>query len=229
MATLTADTVSNILQIVSDWRGEPSTNTDAPRIRAVSRAERDVAGRRFFEFHLLKDQTITSGGTDTETIGTTTFPMRMKGLQEVFVGDTTDENNRYEILDFDEFKRRVNLNSNAKVVYPYYDQTNDLWKLKINPTPASGVTITYSYYYMPPKRTLTTENVISPDTNLIAHLALAEIYHNEDELQKEQLERAEAENLFEELMGIQNAPAEGQTYRMGAVENIRGSKGIGNY
>jgi len=89
MATNTQGTVLNVLQIISDLRGESSVNSNSDRIRAVSRANRDFALRRFWRTHYLKDQTISSSGTGDETIGSTLYPMRMKGLSEVFIGGTT--------------------------------------------------------------------------------------------------------------------------------------------
>jgi hypothetical protein len=103
MATLTADTVSYVLQIVSDLRGETTTNTDANRIRAVSRAERDFAKGRFWRTHLLRDQTTTGDGSSTSfAIGSSSYPMRMKGLMEVFVGGTA-EAHRYQVVDYAAF------------------------------------------------------------------------------------------------------------------------------
>lgn len=90
MATNIRDTVSNILQIISDKRGESSTNTDANRIRAVSRANKDFANRKFWRFYLLPNQTTVGTASNDYTVGSATYPMRFKGLTEVFVATTTD-------------------------------------------------------------------------------------------------------------------------------------------
>ena len=184
----------------------------------------------FFRIHLIKDQSIGTGDavTSTFTIGSATYPMRMKGLCEVFVGGTL-ESDRIEVLDFADYKVRYNNNNSDRIAYEYYDQANDLWKVKINPVPASGDAITGSWYFIPPTRTLTTELVLCENSDIITHLALARLYHSEDELQKEQLELKAAEDLIGELMGRENAPAVGQTYSMKATENTGGNRGIGNY
>lgn len=230
MATLTAWLVSDICQIISDFRGESSSNTSASRIRAITKAEQSLARRRFFRIHLIKDQSLGSGDGSTTafTLGSSTYPMRMKGLTEIFVGGTT-EDKRIEVVDFADFKKRTNMNASAKVAYEYYDQANDLWKVKINPAPASGDAVTGSWYYLPPTRTLTSESVVCEDPDIIAHTALARIYHAEDELQKEQVELKAAEDLIGEMYGVENAPAVGQLYQMRASENTGSSSGIGNY
>lgn len=226
MATLSKYLVSDILQIISDLRGESAVNTDTDRIRAVSRAEQDLARRMFFRIHLIKDQSIGTGdgSTSTFTIGTSTYPMRSKGLMEIFVGGTTEDKRR-EVVDFAQYKEIYNSNGNANIAYEYYDQANDLWKVKINPVPANGDAITGSWYYIPPTRTATSDGVVSNDPYIIAYLALADIYHGEDELQAEQLARQEAENRIGEMMGSENVPAVNQTYQMQPATR----KGIGTY
>ena len=230
MSTLSAVLVSTICQKISDLRGESSSNTSSNRIRFISESEQELARRMFFRIHLVKDQSIGTGnGTTTAfTIGSATYPMRMKGLSEVFVGGTL-ESDRIEILDFADYKVRYNNDNSANICYEYYDQANDLWKVKINPAPASADAITGSWYFIPPTRTLTTESVLCENPAIITHLALAKLYHSEDELQKEQLELKAAEEMISELMGSENAPAVGQTYSMKATENSGGNRGIGAY
>lgn len=228
MATQTACTVLTILQLISDLRGESSTNTDAGRIRLVSRAERDYALRMAWRTHLLRDQTTTGDGSSTSfTIGSASYPMRMKGLTEVFVGGTT-EDKRHSIVDFNTFKILYNSDTSTKMVYEWYDAANDLWKMRINPTPANGDTITYSHYWEPPTRTLATDTVVCPKPELIARLALSYIYEGEDE-EKYKEQQVLAEQLIQELTGMENSPAVGQTYSFGSVENPLGNRGIGSY
>ena len=64
MSTNTKTTVLDILQQISDLRGESTTDTGANRIRFVSRAERDFARRSFRRIFLLKDQAVvgSAGG-----------------------------------------------------------------------------------------------------------------------------------------------------------------------
>lgn len=230
MATLTKDTVENVLQIVSDLRGEASTNTDASRIRAVSRAERDFAKRRFWRTHLIKDQSIGTGDGSTAdfTIGSSTYPFRMKGLMEVFVGGTT-EDKRYEITDFANYKQRYNANNSDRIAYEFFDVANDLWKVHINPTPSTGDAITASWYFEPPKRTATTDYVICPNMDIIARLALAYIYENEEETEKQQTQLQIAEQLINEYEGIEQAPNQNQLYSVSTITDPLGHRGIGTY
>ena len=226
MATLTAFTVSTILQLISDLRGESSTNTDTIRIRAVSHAEQDLAKRRFFRVHQVRDQSIGTGNGSTQdfTIGSATYPMRDKGLFEVFVGGT-EESNRYQVVDYTQYKELVNSDASSRVAYEYYDQANDAWKVKVNPVPSNGDGVTASWYFIPPTRTLTTESVVTPDIYIVAYLALADLYHGEDELQLEQLARQEAENRLGEAEGRELTPAVNQIYQMRSSVK----KGIGTY
>lgn len=227
----TAFLVSDILQIISDLRGESSVDTSASRIRAVSRSERDIAKRRFYRMHLVKDQSIGTGdGTTADfTVGSATYPMRMKGLCEVFVGGTNSESYRRSVVDFQTYKNQIARNASATIAYEYFDQANRLWKTHINPIPASGDAVTASWFYMPPVRTLTSEYVLVEDPFIPAYLALADIYHGEDELQLEQLARQEAEGRIGELDGIEEAPAVNQIYTMPAIENSLRNRGIGTY
>ncbi len=226
----TAYLVSDILQIISDLRGESTVNTDASRIRAISSAEQDLAKRDFFRMHLVKDQSIGTGdGTTTAfTVGTTTYPMRMKGLAEVFVGGT-NESNRVTVVDFNQYKNLVNRNTSSRIAYEYFDQANDVWKVKINPAPSNSAAVTASWFYVPPVRTLTAEKVVCENPHIIAYSALGDIYHGEDELQLEQLSRQEAENRIEELQGTESSPAVNQLYQMPTTENQTSSNGFGNY
>ncbi len=100
MASQTQGTVNDVLQIISDLRGESAVNTNADRIRAVSRAYRDFALRNLWRVYLLRNQTTTGAGSADVTIGSATFPMRTKGLAELFIGSGTTEDKRYMILDF---------------------------------------------------------------------------------------------------------------------------------
>ena len=228
MSTLTKTTVADILEMISDWRGESSTDTSASRIRAISRAEQDFAGRRRWRTHRLPDQTITAAGTSTETIGSSTYPMRTKGLSEFFVGGTL-ESDRYSIVDFNNFKNLYNQNSTTPMVYEYYDVVNDAWKVKINPTPDAGETITYSYYWQPPERTSTTDYVVCDNPLIIAHLALADIYGGEEEFEKQQLERNTAEEMIGEMEGDEDNPADNQRYEMSSIVNQTMPRGVGSY
>ncbi|MGE9191044.1 hypothetical protein, partial [Escherichia coli] len=79
------------------------------------------------------------------------------------------------ILDYQTFWMEYNKNNSSKIVYEWYDAANDLWKMHINPAPDTGTTIYYSYYWTPPARTLTTDDVICPNPEIIAYLALAQI------------------------------------------------------
>ena len=230
MSSLTADTVSNILQIVSDLKGENSTNSDAMRIRAVSRAERDWAKRNYWRVHLLVDQTAGTGdGTTTNfTIGSSTYPMRMKGLAAVYVGGTT-EDNRLAVVDRLEYNNQVTNDASAKVAYEWYDVANDVWKVKVNPAPSTGSVVYYSYFWEPPKRTATTDVVVCPNLYIIARLSLADIYEFEEELDKRDEQLQIAEQLIAELRGTETAPAPGQLYTFGALQNVNRMRGIGTY
>jgi hypothetical protein len=97
--------------------------------------------------------------------------------------------------------------------------------MHINPAPAITETTTYSYFWEPPTRTLTTDAIICPNPKIISLLALADLAHSEDELQTEQLLKNEAEQLIAELIGLENTPAINQTFSMGAIEG----RGIGSY
>lgn len=228
MATNTKILISDILQIISDLRGESSVNTDAARIRAVSRAEKYFARRRYWETHLLTEQTITGSGATSYTIGSATYPMRLKGLIEVFVGGLT-EPYRYKILDQSNYQNAINRNSAEPIAYEFYDTTNDLWKVAINPTVATGTTAYYSYYYEPPAKTASSEYVYCSNPMIIVKLAMGDIFEGEEEMQAANLARNEAEQLIEALSGLETSPAKNQTYSMTAGENATRSNGLGTY
>lgn len=230
MATNTKATVNDVLQIVSDLRGESSVNTDASRIRAVSRAEKDFSRRHNWRIFILPDQTQTGDGTTSNfTVGSVTYPYRStgKGLIEVFVGGTT-EDKRYGVVDFLKYKNEYNKNNSTKLAYEWYDVANDLWKVKINPTPENGAVMTYSYTWEPPTRTSTSDAVLCPSLDILARLALAYTYEGEDE-DKYQEELALAEIQIAELVAKENSPAPNQLYAMGAIENSIRPRGFGTY
>lgn len=226
--TLQADTVSNILQDVSDLRGETTVNTDADRIRAVSRAERSIAKRKMFVEHLRRLVSDTGDGTNDYEIGDATYPMRKKGLSEVFVGGTGEEN-RYQVVDYFVYQNLYNNNNAERMAYEWYDQANDLFKVHINPAPETGEAIYYSYYYTPPKRTATSDVVICPDMEALARLTAAYIYEGEEEDEKAILLKREAENIIGELLGLENMPAQNQLKAMGSITNQITPRGLGSY
>lgn len=221
--TVTKCTVADVLQIIADLRGESTVDTSAKRIRLVSRAYSDFSTRTFWRTHYLRDQTSVATSGNSYTIGSATYPMRPKGLAEVFVGGTTDSY-RYKIVDYNVYKNIISSNSAEQVVYEWYDAVNDLWKMYINPAPTIGDTITYSYFWEPPVLTLTTEGIICPNPDIIAYLALSDILESEMEDTSET--RNQAEQMINELMGKENSPAQNQLYSFG---NSVGTKGIGTY
>lgn len=228
MATLNKGLVSDILQMISDYRGESSVNSDAQRVRAISRQEQSIAGRRFWNLYLLANQTTTGSGVNDYTIGSSTYPMRQKGLSEVFVGGTL-ESDRYQIVDYHRYKNLYNNNNAEKIVYTWYDVANDLWKMHINPIPTASETITYSYFWIPPVRTASTDAVTFIDDEALARLALSEIYEGEEEDDKAIAQKSLAEQILSEAVGVENAPSVNQTYSMGAIENSITSRGYGSY
>lgn len=228
MATLNKGLVSDILQIISDYRGESTVNSDASRVRAVTRQEQSIAKRRFWNFYLLPNQTVAGSGANDYTVGSATYPMRQKGLSEVFVGSTI-ESNRYQIVDYYKYKNLYNRNNADKIVYTWYDSTNDLWKMHINPIPTASDTITYSYYWIPPTRTASTDAVTYIDDEALARLALSEIYEGEEEDDKAITQKSLAEQILDEAIGVENAPSVNQTYNFGAIENSVKNQGIGSY
>lgn len=229
----TKHTVQDILQLISDLRGESGVNTDANRIRFISRTEKDFARRHLWRIFLLKNQTKVGDGTNDYEVGSTTYPYRPKGLVEVFVDTTGEtsypESSRYQIVDFYKYKELYNMNAAERMVYEWYDAENDVWKMHINPAPEATETITYSHFWEPPARTLTTDPVICPNAKIIALLAAADMYDSEDELQKAQLYKNEAEQLVLELQSLETMPNVSQILTMGAIENPSGNNGIGSY
>lgn len=231
MATLFEFTVNDILILVSDLKGETSVNSSALRIRAVDRAAKDFALRREWQLFRLPDQTMVGNGTATYTLGSATYPARPSGLLEVFVTTTgstnmTPESNEKEVISFEEFKSRYNENQSADVVYQYFDVTSNEWKMKINPIPASTETITYTYYWMPPTVTTTAGKVYCYDPMIIARLANAYIYENEDE-DKYQDQLQISESLIQKWEQLEDQVPVGQSLQMtspiGGIGDINGN------
>lgn len=214
--------------MISDYRGETTVNTDAVRVRAISRQEGAISIRKLWNMFLLPNQTTTATGGNDYDIGSSTYPMRQKGLVEVFVGSTL-EKDRYQIVDYNVFKNQFNRDNSTKMVYLWYDVANDVWKMHISPTPESGVTITYSYYWTPPTRTSTTDPVYCIDSEALARAALAEIYEGEDELDKATIQRQLAEQIVDDALGVENMPNTNQLYSFGAIENSTRQNGLGTY
>lgn len=224
-----ANTVQDILEYISDLRGESSTISDDSRIRAVSRAGNDFSRRMLFSFYIQPNQTVVGDGiTQDFTIGSTTLPCREKGLDEVFVGDLS-EGSRYEVVDYNEYKLKFNKDNGQRLVYQWYDATNDLWKMHINPIPPNSVIIYYSYYFQQADVTSTSDIVYCPDQTIIAQMALADIYHAEDELEKETQQNQEVEDLITEVIGIENMPNRGQLHTVTPIEQNVKRPGLGNY
>lgn len=228
MATTHSDTISGVLQIVADLRGETSVNTNANRVRAVSRAERDFARRKKWDFFHLKNQTASGTGASAYTIGTATYNYLEHGLSELFVGDIIEEN-RFDIVDYHRYKLLYNNNPSSKLVYEYYDAANELWKIYLNPAPSASETITYSHYWIPAKKTNATDVVHCPDMRILAHLALADIYSGEDEDDKSIDSKNMAEQLINEVLGASNSPNVNQLYSFSSIVNARGTRGLGSY
>lgn len=224
MATYTKTLVSTILQNISDLRGESATNTEARRIRAVSRAYRDFIDRKFWRFCLLADQSTVGDGTANYSIGSTTFPMRPHGLTDVRVGGT-GESYRYHIVDIDTYRVEVSKDSDRYLCYEWFDATNDLWKVHLNATPAATSTIYYSYYWTAPTLTATTDYVTCPNPLIIARLAMSDIYEGEDEIEKAMESKRDAEQMIGEQWAIDNSPAVNQVIVQGNIND----EGIGTY
>jgi hypothetical protein len=219
--------VSTILQLISDLRGESSVNTDAIRIRAVSEANKDFAKRKFWSFYHLDDQEITGDGSTSYEIGSDTNPYREQGLFDLRVGGLTDTY-RYDVTNINNYRQRVSNDASDQVAYVWFDAANDKWMVKINPTVASG-TIYYSYYWTPPTLTETTDKVICPSAMIIARLANGLLYEGEDEDDKARDNYGIAEQLIDEVIGIDNAPAVNELLQFGAIENADRTRGIGSY
>lgn len=217
-------TVSDICQLISDLRGESTLNTDASRIRFVSKADQDFSRRKFWNFYLLADQSMAGNGTGIYTIGDATHPMRPKGLTDFRVGGTS-ESYRYSIVNMQTYRDRVSSSSTAYVCHEWFDAANDVWKVTVNASPAASETIYYSYYWTPPTHTASSDVVISPNPYIQAKLALAEIYFAEGEYDLADGLRNEVEQLIADEMGVDNAPAVNQLIAM----PIYGASGIGSY
>lgn len=228
MATLYKATVEDILQMISDYRGEATTDTSAKRIRAVTRQEKALAKRRHWQLFYLEDQTTTGTGANDYTVGSASYPMKLKGLTEVFVGGTTPDKS-YQIVDQKKFKELYNQNNANQLVYTWYDAANDAIKMHISPAPETGTTITYSFYWLPPTRTASSDAVYAVDFEALARLALAEIYEGEDEDDKAENQRILAEQILDEEVGHDNSPNVNQLFKFEAIENMGQTRGIGGY
>ena len=222
MSTLTKYTANDILQIISDLRGEATLNSDASRIRAIDRAVGDFSTRRFWNVYHLNDQTITSTGVGDYEIGDSTHPYRNKGLSELFIGGTS-ETNRCNIVDQKDFRSLYNRNNAETMVYEWYDTTNDKWMIHISPD-TSGDTITYSFYFQAPAVTTTSSPVYTPDPDIIARRALAYMYEGEDE-DKYVTQFQLSEQMAKSWDEIEDTPNVNQTYSMTPPSTY----GIGSY
>jgi len=222
MATLSKYLASDILQIISDLRGESSVNSDAVRFRAIDRAVTDFSTRRFWSSYSLINQTKTSTGAGDYEIGSTTYPYRPKGLNEIFTGGTA-ELNRCLIVSQIDYNNLYNADNSVQACYEWYDVANDAWKFHINPD-TSGDTITYSYYWQAPAVTATTSAVYTPDPDIIARRALAYLYEGEDEDKYTEMYQL-SETMANSWDKIEDTPNVGQTYSMTASTN----KGYGEY
>lgn len=202
--------ISDILQGISDARNESSVNTDAKRIRAVSNAEIDFFKRYNWTIAFKKNVVTTGDGGNDYTIGTLSFPMREKGLTELFVGGLL-ESNRVQVVSITDYQELINGDPNSKVCYEYYDQDNDAWKVHINPAVDTGVTIYYSYFFEPASKTLTSEYVYCNNRKILIKNALVEIYTSEEEDQKAAIAGQEAEQLIMSEIAKEDATNVGQT------------------
>lgn len=223
MATLISYTIEEVLSKISDLRGETTTNTDANRVRAVSDAERAIALRKKFDEHLLTGQTATGTGVNAYTIGTSTYPMRKKGLDVVYVGDTL-ATSQYAIVERRNFTDTYNQNPGAQLAYEWYDVANNVWKMYISPAVETGVTIYYNYYFLPPVKTMTTDTVLTPNKEIIARLALAYIMEGEEEYDLADTYKNEVEQMLTELLALDNDTPNGVIRVMGSPYG-----GIGTY
>lgn len=221
MTTQYKYTVNDILQIISDLRGESSINSDAVRIRAIDRALGDFSTRRFWEIYRINDKTTTSTGVNNYEIDTT-FPCRSNGLCEVFAGGTA-EANRYIIMKQKDFKKAYNEDSALNLCYQWFDATNDKWMIHLSPD-TTGDTITYSYYWQHPTVTTTSSAVYIPDPDIAARRALAYLYEGEDE-EKYQEQYKLSEQMANDWDEAEDQPAIGQLFAVSS--NI--TRGIGDY
>lgn len=165
-------------------------------------------------------------GVNDYTIGSSIYQYRPKGLSELFVGGTT-EDKRHSIVDFQTFKNLYSRNNSEKLVYEWYDAANDLWKVHINPAPSD--TIYYSYFWIPAKKTSSSDSVVTMSIEALARFSLAEIYDTEDEFEKAAEQRNIAEQIVSDEIAWENTPAVGQLYSMGSLTNSVKTRGIGSY
>ena len=213
-------TVSDVLQLVSDLRGESSVNTDASRIRAVSRANQTIAKKRLWKFY-RKDLTVTADGTNQDfEIGSTTYEMGPGRLSEVYVGGVANSN-KYELVDPNDYRYRVSIDSTDKVAYEWYDAANNKWKVRLSQIPDNGTIIYYTFYYLPPTLTLTSHSVISPDIDIPARYALSYILQGEDE-DTYQTELQMAEAMLQKYEEDDDAIPRGQLKTFGVSDSIGG-------
>lgn len=228
MSTIYKSTVLAILQRVSDFRGESTTNTDAQRIRFLTLHEQDVAMRRNWRIFLRRLATVSGDGGADYTIGDATYPMRLHGLTEVFVGGTT-EDKRYEVIDYHQFIVQYNRNNAARIAYEYYDAANDAFKIHINPSVDTGTTIYYSYYWCPPTRTSSSDAIVCPDMEILVNLTVADVAENADEKEEADSYRNKAEILYSDAAGREDSPAQNQLHVMGSIDNAIRPRGYGTY
>lgn len=223
MSTSYTATVLNVLNTISDFRGENDTNTDARRIRAISRSEKSLAKRTNWKLFYLPDQTITTDGSATYALGSSNYPLKQKGLMEIYVGGTGSEH-KYQIIEPFEFKDRFSRKPTDHICYTTYDPVTDSWNVTISPTPDDNVTITYSYYWMPPERTATSDVVLCVDMEGLARLSNADLYDGEDEPEKAAIERNKVEQIFSDELSEEDSPGMTQTISFGSTNS-----GYGNY
>lgn len=224
MATLINIVISDVLELVSDLRGESTTNTDAVRIRAVSRANQTIAKKRPWKFY-RKELTVTANGTDQDfTIGSTAYEMGPGRLSEVYVGGQT-ESYKYQIISPEDYKYIMTQDDTSQVCYEWYDVANDAWKVHLSQIPVNATVIYYTFYFLPPKKTTTAQYVMSPDIDIIARYALAYIFQGEDE-DKYQTELQMAEAMLAKYEQDDDSPNIGQTITFGVPSS---TDGLGTY
>lgn len=223
------NTVQQILEAVSDIKGESSTNVDAIRIRFVARAVNNFANRRFWLIHLKRNSTVTADGVNQDyTIGDSTYTMRKNGLAEVYVGGLT-EDKRYELVDFMKYQNLINQNPTGQYVYEWYDQANDLWKLHLSKLPDNGTTIYYSHFYIPIDVTSTSSTVICYDMDYIISSVLGFVYQSEEDPETAAMYKNEAEQTMKAMEGLEEAPAHNQLKTMSPYQSGTRDRGYGTY
>jgi len=211
---------SDVLQLVSDLRGEATVNTDASRIRAVSRANQTIAKKRLWKFY-RKDLTVTANGTDQDfEIGSATYEMGPGRLSEVYV-DGVANTNKYELVDPNEYRSLVSVDSTVKIAYEWYDVANNKWKVRLSQTPDNGTVVYYTFYYLPPAITTTAGVVLAPDIDIPARYALAYILQGEDE-DTYQTEIQMAEAMLQKYEQDDDSLPKGQLKTFGVSASIGG-------